>query len=102
VKRQKLALSIGRDSGCCVATGDQLRVVHGKVAVETGVEGISATAESDGVGRTAGRGNDAANLPTAGNIRRKATLRSRNIPDYGADNSVADVEVACANSVRFA
>jgi hypothetical protein len=63
-------------AGHRIATGNELRMIHGEVAVETSVEGIASSAEGHGERRTARRGNDSAKLPSAEDVRCEFALWS--------------------------
>src|SRR5258705_3252511 len=59
-----------------IATGNELRMIHGEVAVETSAAGIASSAEGHGERRTARRGNDSAKLPSAEDVRCESALWS--------------------------
>jgi hypothetical protein len=75
IKCQQVPKSVGLYSGRRIATGNELRMIHEKVAVETSVEGIASSAEGHGERRIARRGNDGAKLPPAEDL----TMRIRSL-----------------------
>ncbi len=84
-----------------VATLNEIRVVHRKIAVKTSPERIVARANRWREGRARRCCHDGAEFPSAPHIGRQPGLGTRNIPNESSHQRLTNVKVACSNPVRF-